>query len=288
MARDGRACGAPVRAAGPGARGRRARARARRDAGRRAARRGCATPSARTSIADVPVGVFLSGGVDSSLLAALAAEEARRGRSRRSRSASRSGRSTSSRWPGWSRRATAPTTTSWSCGPTPIAAAAGDRRRVRRAVRGLLGAADLRRLASSPRASVKVALSGEGGDELFGGYFTYVADVLAARSRLAAAPRPSGRWSSACRRRRAACRSTTRRKRFVARRARGRRSSATTAGRRSSRRTRGRRSSSRRRARRLRSARPLAGPLRARPRGPSRSPACRTSTSGPTSPTTCS
>src|SRR6266700_1462235 len=93
-------------------------------------------------VSDVPVGVLLSGGVDSALLAALAAEE------------------------------TAEPLRTFSIGfeegafDEPFA----DSSALPTYLVSQLAAED-----------VKVALSGEGGDELFGGYYTYAADLLAAR-----------------------------------------------------------------------------------------------------------
>ena len=237
---------------------------------------------------DVPVGVFLSGGIDSSLLAALAAQESpgavrdvldrlRGAVVRRAVAGAR-----------WSRRATGPTTTSSSCGPTrprccrEIAAAFDEPF----ADSSALPTYAVSRLAAE---HVKVALSGEGGDELFGGYFTYVADVLAARSRARRGGRGSrGRWSSACRRSSRRVSLDYKAKRFVRAAARPplerhhgwkeifsaeARAALLEPG---------------RRAVGLRPARPAGAPATPRPRAPSRSRACRTSTSAPTSSTTCS
>jgi asparagine synthase (glutamine-hydrolysing) len=140
-------------------------------------------------IADVPVGVLLSGGVDSSLLAALAAQE--------------SGEAVHTFSIGFEER-----TFDELDDARSVASMYGTRHEelTLRPDAALL----LPRLAETfdePFADssalptylvcelaarhVKVALSGEGGDELFGGYYTYAADLLALRvGRLAPAVRP--------------------------------------------------------------------------------------------------
>jgi asparagine synthase (glutamine-hydrolysing) len=130
-------------------------------------------------ISDVPVGVLLSGGVDSAFLAALAAEESSEpvrtfsiGFEERSFNELADARLVAERYgtqhselvlrpdaalllPALAEAFDEPFADS-SALPTYLVSelAAGD---------------------------VKVALSGEGGDELFGGYYTYAADLLAAR-----------------------------------------------------------------------------------------------------------
>ena len=140
-------------------------------------------------VADVPVGVLLSGGVDSSLLAAFAAEEG--GEPLRTFSIGFEEGS-------FDERADA----------RRVAERYGTRHRelvVRPDAALLLPA--LAEAFDEPFADssalptylvsrvaaedVKVALSGEGGDELFGGYYTYQADLLALRvGRLARLARP--------------------------------------------------------------------------------------------------
>ena len=130
-------------------------------------------------VSDVPVGVWLSGGVDSGLLAALAAQES--GERLRTFSIGFQERSFDEL-----DRARA------------VAARLGSEHH--EAVLGPESAELLPRIAAAfdePYADssalpadavsqltarhVKVALSGEGGDELFGGYQTYAADMLAPR-----------------------------------------------------------------------------------------------------------
>jgi len=130
-------------------------------------------------VSDVPVGVLLSGGVDSGALAALAAQE--------------SGEPVRTFSIGFEEQSF-----DELAGARAVAERYGTRHRelVLRPDAALLlpALADafdepfadssalptylVSRLAAE---DVKVALSGEGGDELFGGYYTYVADLLAER-----------------------------------------------------------------------------------------------------------
>jgi asparagine synthase (glutamine-hydrolysing) len=130
-------------------------------------------------VSDVPVGVLLSGGVDSAMLAALAAQETNEplrtfsiGFAERSFDELAGARSVAERYGTRHRELVL----------RPDAAlllpALADAFDEPFADSSALPTYLVSRLAAE---DVKVALSGEGGDELFGGYYTYAADLLAER-----------------------------------------------------------------------------------------------------------
>jgi asparagine synthase (glutamine-hydrolysing) len=130
-------------------------------------------------VSDVPVGVLLSGGVDSSLLAALAAEEGSEplrtfsiGFEERSFDEVADARLVADRYGTRHRELVLRPNAALLL---PALAEAFDEPF---ADSSALPTYLVSRLAAE---DVKVALSGEGGDELFGGYYTYAADLLAAR-----------------------------------------------------------------------------------------------------------
>src|SRR5438093_2130775 len=130
-------------------------------------------------VSDVPVGVLLSGGVDSAFLAALAAEESSEplrtfsiGFEERSFNELADARLVADRY-GTQHRELVLRPNAASL--LPALADAFDEPF---ADSSALPTYLVSQLAAG---DVKVALSGEGGDELFGGYYTYAADLLAAR-----------------------------------------------------------------------------------------------------------
>jgi asparagine synthase (glutamine-hydrolysing) len=140
-------------------------------------------------VADVPVGVLLSGGVDSGALAALAAQESSEplrtfsiGFEEQSFDELEGARSVAAQYGTVHRELVLRPDAAMLL---PALADAFDEPF---ADSSALPTFLVSRLAAE---DVKVALSGEGGDELFGGYYTYVADLLAERvGPLAALARP--------------------------------------------------------------------------------------------------
>jgi len=140
-------------------------------------------------VADVPVGVLLSGGIDSSALAALAALES----SERVRTFSIGFEERSFDELGRARRVARRYGTDHHELVLRPDAAELLPRLAETFDEPFADSSALPTYLVSELAShhVKVALSGEGGDELFGGYYTYVADLLAPRvGGVAAALRP--------------------------------------------------------------------------------------------------
>jgi asparagine synthase (glutamine-hydrolysing) len=130
-------------------------------------------------LADVPVGVLLSGGVDSSLLAALAAQETSEavhtftvGFAERSFDERDDARRVAQRY------GTNHHELLLQPDPTLLLPTLADAFDEPFADSSALPTYLVSQLAAD---HVKVALSGEGGDELFGGYYTYAADLLAER-----------------------------------------------------------------------------------------------------------
>jgi asparagine synthase (glutamine-hydrolysing) len=130
-------------------------------------------------VSDVPVGVLLSGGIDSSMLAALAAEEASEplrtfsiGFEERSFDELADARLVAERYGTQHRELVLRPDAALLL---PALAEAFDEPF---ADSSALPTYLVSQLAAE---DVKVALSGEGGDELFGGYYTYAADLLAQR-----------------------------------------------------------------------------------------------------------
>jgi asparagine synthase (glutamine-hydrolysing) len=140
-------------------------------------------------IADVPVGVLLSGGVDSGALTAFAAEESSEpvrtfsiGFEEASFDELTGARAVAQRYGTIHRELVLRPDAALLL---PVLADAFDEPF---ADSSALPTYLVSKLAAQ---DVKVALSGEGGDELFGGYYTYVADLLAQRyGRFASAARP--------------------------------------------------------------------------------------------------
>ncbi len=135
-------------------------------------------------VSDVPVGVLLSGGVDSSVLVALAAEEAAEpvrtfsiGFEERSFDELADARLVAKRYGTEHRELVLRPDAALLL---PALAEAFDEPF---ADSSALPTYLVSQLAAE---DVKVALSGEGGDELFGGYYTYAADLLAQRTAWAA------------------------------------------------------------------------------------------------------